>query len=84
MQFPQITINGTDKDTLRDNYLHAMNAADRLIGALRECAPHGRDFGRGGREELNAAIEEHLTRVRAVEDVRRELDMLVFWVIDNG
>lgn len=84
MQFPQVTVNGTDKDTLRDNYLRAVNAADNLLVALRECAPHARDFGVGGRGDLYVAIEEHLTRVRAVEDVRRDLDMLAFWVIDNG
>jgi len=84
MEFPQVTVNGTDKDTLLDNYLRAVSAADSLLAALRECTPHGRDFDCTEEADLKQAILEHLTRVRAIEDVRRELDMLAFWVIDNS
>jgi hypothetical protein len=84
MQFPHIHINGTDAETLRDNYLKAMNAASALIDALRDCAPNGRDYYTISSDAASVAMTEHLARQRMADTVYRELQALAYWVIEQG
>lgn len=84
MQFPVIHLNGTDGATLRDNYLLARNAAEALLKALRECCPNGRDYYPISQSAATAAMQEHIQRLAKVEDVRRDMEALALWVIDQN
>ena len=81
MQLPVIHANGSDPDALRDSYLRAVNAADILIDALRDCAPNGRDYYPASPEAIVAAAAEHHARVTAVRNVQYELQVLGLHVI---
>lgn len=84
MQFPRIHLNGTAAGSLRDGYLEAMSAADKFLAALRDCAPNGRDYYPISSSAASTAMQEHVDRLKKIEDVRRELEALALWVIDQN
>lgn len=83
MQFPRIHINGSDPERLRDDYIAASSIAQRLLAALQDTTPHGRDYYLISSDAASVAMSEHVARLAKVEDVCRELHALAFSVIDQ-
>ncbi len=67
-EFPVISLNGTDKQTLLDETLSAMEAVRVAIQKLENMTVNARDYG-----NINRAIEEHRNRQQKLKDIRQEL-----------
>jgi hypothetical protein len=86
MQFPQLNINGTDGETLREEYLRAWRHLETAIAALLDVTVHGRDYpsaalrsaqGEPPRMAITIAADEHRARIEKLQQVERELERLV-------
>lgn len=73
---PTIHSNGTDYETLGDQYGEARHEVLRAVKALERAAPHGRDFYPQGPDAYTQAHAEHLARLVKLESVARELSIL--------
>jgi hypothetical protein len=73
---PTIHSNGTGANSLTDAYTKAMLAVHDAITAVAESGPNGRDYYPQGGDAIQAAVEEHRTRLAALEKVRDELEQL--------
>lgn len=67
-EFPVISLNGTDKQTLLDETMSAMEAVRVAIQKLESMTVNARDYG-----NINRAIEEHRNRQQKLKDIRQEL-----------
>lgn len=67
-EFPVIGLNGTNKQTLLDETLSAMEAVRVAIQKLESMTVNARDYG-----NINRAIEEHQNRQQKLKDIRQEL-----------
>ena len=67
-EFPVISLNGTNKQTLLDETLSAMEAVRVAIQKLESMTVNARDYG-----NINRAIEEHRNRQQKLKDIRQEL-----------
>jgi predicted HAD superfamily phosphohydrolase len=82
---PILHLNGTSKQELVQLRCQAYRALDKAIEALKNMAPHGRDYypvpGL-----LTKAQEQHLRRLKALADVQAELEEEVIQLdqINNG
>ena len=68
---PTVHTNGTSREALmeqRSDAIRALHAAER---ALREMAPHGRDFPSGG---LSEAMGQHERRVDSLRRLRASIE----------
>lgn len=71
---PKIHTNGTHPEALVGALVGACNALEAALDALRETAPHARDYSP---EAFTRARHQHEDRVRAVEKVKNQLEDLV-------
>jgi hypothetical protein len=78
---PSVSLNGTGKKLLLEQYLEAMNKIEDAIAALGATNPHGRDFV-GRNDDFITARNEHSRRVRALQAVRHELEEIATAVND--
>jgi hypothetical protein len=71
---PAIHLNGSGLDYLTETYSDALDAIRNLEKALRQCAPHVRDYYPLGNEAFAAAEDEHTERMLSLgameEDIR--------------
>lgn len=77
MTIPTVHLNGTAKDRLIETLCAASNALDAAYEALKEAAPNGRDYYPQGPGAMEAAQNEHMARLRAVDAVKGEIDRLM-------
>lgn len=91
MRLPTIHLNGTDAQSLFDNYYAALHAVLAAKEALAQCAPNGRDYyvqktdsGDWTDAPTNEAIAEHRARMAALETIQRDLQTLCEYVMDNS
>lgn len=76
---PRLSINGSAAThLLEDNRKAAQHLCD-TIDALRQCAPHGRDYI-GYPEALERARNEHWARINALTTVLAELDHIAITI----
>ena len=73
MAFPNITKSGTDKDSLVNDYVEAIEALRVAGKKIGETSPNGRDY-QGG--DLNKAIQQHKERLVKIGNVMSELQMI--------
>lgn len=73
---PTIHLNGTSKERLIEALCEASGKLNEAYAALKETAPNGRDYYVQGNTALINAIAEHSSRLRRIDDVRKELNQL--------
>ena len=76
MQLPTIHLNGTSKVNLIESLEEASFAIDNAYQALKETAPNGRDYYPQGPQAFTAADQEHVARLRKLDEVKEEIDAL--------
>jgi len=80
---PRVHLNGTSREVLLEDYLDAKQAVRLAIGALKACAPNGRDYYVIGPEAIDVAQKQHADRVHRLVLVLQELDFIA-QEIDRG
>lgn len=70
MVIPKVHINGTARSELIELRLVAKNAIEAAIAAVREAAPHSRDFYHTG--GYPAARDEHNRRIDQLQTLATE------------
>lgn len=76
MRKPTIHLNGSSPDTLYEQYTNASRAIAEAIDALREAAPHGRDYYPQEGDGIREATAEHVARLAKLESVLAEVKEL--------
>jgi len=71
--FPTIHYNGTNPETLANQYDAAYEALMEALERLNETCPNQRDYYD---EEWVAALDAHFARMRAIRQVMEELSEL--------
>jgi len=79
---PTIHLNGTSRDSLLTGYRNAYDAVDDAISALKQTAPHGRDYYVQGDNVITAAVSEHFARLNALESVKTQLETICLAIMD--
>lgn len=73
LQAPTIHPNGTSKERLIGELCGASAALDAAFDALKQTGPNVRDYAP---EEIEAAEQQHLDRLRRLDSVKAEIDHL--------
>lgn len=73
---PTVHMNGTSREDLLDGYLKAYWAIRNAREVVILSGPHGRDYYPQGDHAINRATQEHVSRVRRLEDIQLELSEL--------
>jgi len=71
---PSSSINGTSKDELLEQLIRVCDALRAARHKMHEAAPNGRDYLKPGSFQL--AQDEHVARLRRIEDLLREYEQL--------
>lgn len=74
---PTIHLNGTSRSRLSDLLDNASEALDCAYDALKRTAPNGRDYYLQGQDVLDKATAEHMSRLRRVDEVKQEIDLIL-------
>ena len=77
MTTPTIHLNGTSKQGLGEPLLAAYDKLSEAYVALKETAPNGRDYYPQGPQAMQTATDEHMSRLRRVDEVRAEIEQLL-------
>lgn len=84
MKLPTVHLNGSSPKRLFEAYAEAAGAIRRAMEAVSAAAPNGRDYYPQGPAAIGEAVQEHTTRVLALECVMRDMQMLAEHVQDNA
>jgi hypothetical protein len=76
MTLPTVHLNGTSGDDLLLANREARRAVRVAYDALRETAPHGRDYYPQGDDAIQHAVDEYRSRLAALQGVMTELDAI--------
>lgn len=82
-KIPTIHMNGTNKQTLLDDYQTAREALSNAKEKLMVAAPNGRDYYPQGDGAYEVARLEHGQRLARIEQVITELDIVVEGIADQ-
>lgn len=82
MMIPTVHLNGTSSERLVEHLCEASQAIAAAYEKLRQCAPNGRDFYPQGPHAMQAATLEHLSRLRRLDEVKKELDALALAICE--
>lgn len=82
MKMPTIHLNGTSANALLDAHTTASEVLLHAIRELEMCAPNARDYPEGT-GALYTAQKEHEARVKALQQVRVELNEIAEHVADH-
>lgn len=77
MQIPQINLNGSDPQRLRQNYFDAYTAMQEAIKQFERIDFHGRDYQTLPRNAFGFAQFEHRQRYTKLVTVRDELMAII-------
>jgi hypothetical protein len=80
MMKPTIHLNGSDAQTLEDNFTAAAKAVDNARSELLLTCPHGRDYYVQGEGAAKVAMAEFETRQKRLNSVYLELVELANYV----
>lgn len=83
MTHPTIHLNGTSRETLLELYAKASDSLGMAYDDLKQAAPNGRDYYTQGPEAMDAAVAEHMDRLRRLDALKAEIDCLYGHVIDG-
>lgn len=82
MIVPTVHLNGTSRDELLKQLTDASEALDAAYNMLKKANPNGRDYYPQGTDVIYKAIEEHMSRLRKIDEVKEEIDELTRRVAD--
>lgn len=74
---PTVHWNGDTQQTLTDQNMAVYRAADKLLTALNEAGPNGRNFYPQGPQALWDAQVEHKARWEAVNKIKRDMEEII-------
>ncbi len=77
LQLPDIHMNGTSKEALVDALCDASFALNAAYEALKQTAPNGRDYYTLGPLAIGHATNQHMSRLRRLDDIKREIDTII-------
>lgn len=80
MQMPMIHLNGSDRDTLAQQYIDAVYAMNDAIATVRQIDVNGRDYYPISDDASSIARKEHQARINALENIWRELTAIAVHV----
>src|SRR5258707_13827510 len=80
---PTIHLNGTSAKSLLDANRDALQAVQDAMKKLQQAAPHARDFYVKNQDAYKQARDEHIDRVRLLENVMTDLETICIHVIDH-
>ena len=84
MYFPTIHLNGTSAADLLSQLIGASNALGDAITKMQAAAPNGRDYdGVQAPGALSIAVTEYSNRVKGVDYIKAEIDMMVSNISDQ-
>jgi len=69
---PQISLNGTDRQSLLDQQRRVLEALDDLVTAMSHAIPHGRDY-QYRPAEYPLARDAWIERMSAIVDLKDEI-----------
>jgi hypothetical protein len=72
---PTVHLGGTSGNELMSKYFDAFSAVCDAIAKVQDAAPHGRDYPNGS-ESAMKATNEHVRRLKALEAVKAELQVI--------
>ena len=83
---PRVHLNGSGKKNLMDGYGDALHALNKAHKALCQTAPHMRDYYVQPDSDLRFkwAQENHIARLKRLEDTIAEIEALGIAVINQG
>lgn len=73
---PMIHLNGTDRETLLEGYMTALNALRKAERAVQETGPNGRDYYTQAPGAFELAREQHVKRLQGLTTIIRELEQI--------
>jgi hypothetical protein len=73
---PRVHLNGTSRRELIDQYEMALDAVRAALIAVRNAAPHMRDYYPMGNDAFFRAQREHNIRVSTLLTIERELEQI--------
>lgn len=76
LEVPAVHLNGSGKTTLMAHLKGPILALDAAIRELQACAPHARDYYVKGDDSFARAREQHMARLKKLEDIREEFSYL--------
>ena len=82
LQLPCIHLNGTSREGLLEALCNASNALNDAYSALKQTAPNGRDYYPLGAEAMEKATEEHMSRLRRLDEIKDEIDAIAQGIME--
>jgi hypothetical protein len=79
---PQISINGTSRETLVDDLIQILHHIDAATRAMARSMPNGRDYQHHHRS-LAAAVTAWMERIETLENLHSEIENYTT-AIQNG
>lgn len=82
MMMPTIHLNGTPWSRLYEELMNCSHALQDAALALMKTEPNGRDYYPQGPDAINAAIREHVDRMKRIDSVKNEIDAIRWNLIE--
>ena len=77
MKIPTLHLNGSSKESLREQLMDAYTGVRKAIDAVCAAAPHGRDYYVQGPDAYPQARRDHESRLARLKSVQDEI--LAIW-----
>jgi hypothetical protein len=74
---PTVHLNGSGRKNLETGYETVSRVLRKVLDALQDAAPHGRDYYvQGGFDPFAVAQEQHRARLQRIQDVLQEIETI--------
>lgn len=73
LSFPIVNLNGTSREELQKQCRQAWEALQNACEMVQEMSPHGRDYQTVDFHRYALARQQHLDRLRSLEQVKSEI-----------
>ena len=80
---PQISLNGTDRQSLVDQQSDVIRALDGVIHAMAQAMPHGRDY-QFRPDEYPLARDAWVERMSVMVGLKREIEQHGIAIMESG
>ncbi len=77
MIIPTIHLNGTSKEQLTGALSAAYDGLNAAYDLLKQTAPNGRDYYPQGGDAMEMAVDEHMSRLRRIDNVMCEIEQIL-------
>lgn len=84
LTIPTIHLNGTSKERLIDGFCEVSDKINIAYEMLKQTAPNGRDYYPQGPSAFAEAEKEHLARLAKLDEVKKEIDVLILAIDKTG